>query len=76
LKKLKNYLFVLFGGLFSLVGAAFACMYVWEAVITTQGDPDQSLVFWYLPILFLGLIGILGGVALLAKGMTGLRNSG
>jgi len=74
LKKALTYLSVLLGGLITLVGASFVLMYFWEAVFTRIGDPDQSLIFWYLPILFLGLIGVLGGLALLTRGINRLRN--
>jgi len=73
LKTLLTYLSILLGGLITFVGASFVVMYFWEAIITRIGDPDQSLIFWYLPILFLGLIGILGGVALLAQGIKRIR---
>ena len=66
---------VLIGGLITLVGASFVVMYFWEAIIKRIGDPDQSLIFWYLPILFLGLIGVLGGIALLTRGINRIRNS-
>lgn len=50
------------GGLSILIGIGFAAMYVLEAIITRRGEPDQSLLFWYLPILFIGLIGIIIGL--------------
>jgi predicted lysophospholipase L1 biosynthesis ABC-type transport system permease subunit len=74
LKKLLTYTSVLLGGLITLVGASFVVMYFWEAIIKRTGEPDQSLIFWYLPILFLGLIGVLGGLALLIQGINRIRN--
>jgi len=74
LKAFLTYLSVLLGGLITFVGASFVVMYFWEAIITRIGDPDQSLIFWYLPILFLGLIGVLGGLVLLAQGIQRIRN--
>ncbi len=74
MKTLLTYLSVLLGGLITFVGASFVVMYFWEAIITRIGDPDQSLIFWYLPILFFGIIMVLGGVALLAQGIKRVRN--
>jgi hypothetical protein len=75
LKTLLTYLSVLLGGLIAFVGASFVVMYFWHAIIARMGDSDQSLMFWYLPILFLGLIGVLGGLTLLARGIKGIRNA-
>lgn len=72
-KKLQTYLYVLFGLLMSIVGVIFIFMYFWEAIISRIGDPDQSLIFWYLPILFLGTIGIIGGLILLIYGIKKLK---
>lgn len=50
------------GSLVALIGAGFVVMYILGAVVNRLGEPDQSLLFWYLPILFIGLIGAgLGG---------------
>jgi hypothetical protein len=52
-----------------LVGAAFCAMYVNGALIQRIGEPDRSLAFWHLPVLFLGLGGLaLGGVLWLVAG--------
>lgn len=39
----------------TLVGLYFALGYFWWAIIERIGEPDQSLIFWYLPILFIGI---------------------
>ncbi len=75
LKKILNYLSILFGGLLALVGAGFVVMYVWEAIFARIGEPDQSLIFWYLPVLFLGVIGIMLGWTLLVRGLSRLRKN-
>ena len=49
------YLFVFLGGLITVLGGVFIGMYIWEAIISRMGEPDQSLIFWYLPILFIGI---------------------
>ena len=60
---------VLFVGIFTLLmGVAFIWVYVWEALISRIGDPDQSLLFWYLPFLFMGVLAIGGGLALIFLG--------
>ena len=51
-------------------GAGLVFGYVQTAVIARWGDPDQSLLFWYLPILFIGLAGLALGVVC---GRWGLR---
>ena len=47
---------LILGGVMAGLGAAFVAMYVLEAVVARWGEPDQSLLFWYLPLLFLGVI--------------------
>ena len=61
------------GSLVTLAGAVFVAAYLWEAVIERRGDPDQSLLFWYLPILFLGLGGLASGIAMLRRGIRRMR---
>ena len=73
MKTLLTYLLIFLGGLITFIGASFVVMYFWEAIITKIGDSDQSLIFWYLPILFLGLIGVFGGLALLVQGINRIR---
>jgi hypothetical protein len=73
MKKPLTVLSVLFGAVLVLVGAGFVFMYVWEAIVVRSGEPDQSLLFWYLPILFLGIFGAVAGVGLLIRGVGRLR---
>ena len=61
---------VVSGGLMSIAGAAFVAMYVRDAVIARSGEPDQSLLFWYLPFLFMGVIALLAGLGLGAWGFS------
>ena len=44
------------GCISAAAGLFFVVLYILEAVIRHSGEPDQSLIFWYLPILFIGLI--------------------
>ena len=61
------------GSLFALVGIGLAVTYVLEAIVARLGEPDQSLLFWYLPILFMGIIGILIGLGIGVWGVIRLR---
>ncbi len=47
---------ILFGGLMSATGVMMILGYLWEAIILKIGEADQSCIFWYLPILLLGVI--------------------
>jgi len=64
---MKRFLFVAGGYLLSLAGIVFVVMYIKEAVIDRFGEGDQSLLFWYLPVLFIGMAMLLGGLLLLRK---------
>ena len=45
---------LLTGGVLStVIGIGFIGLYVWEGILVRIGDPDQSLLFWYLPVLFI-----------------------
>jgi hypothetical protein len=71
---LFGYVLILCGVLLEIVGMLLAVMYVWEAVIERIGDADQSLLFWYLPLLMFGLIGVIGGWAMVRAGRAHLKN--
>lgn len=62
-------------GLLILGGLTFVVMYFVSAVFERVGEPDQSLLFWYLPILMIGTIGILLGVGVGILGALGLRKA-
>ncbi len=59
---------VVVGASLLLSGVALVVLYVWEAVVTPWGDPDQSLLFWYSPLLMLGVGGASLGLVLMAWG--------
>ena len=61
------------GSLITLAGIWFAVMYVIEAIVIRIGEPDQSLLFWYLPFLFIGLIGVIVGLGLAIWGASRLK---
>jgi hypothetical protein len=61
------------GGLLAILGMAFVAVYIREAVLARVGEPDQSLLFWYLPILFIGVIAMLTGFGVGAWGVSRVR---
>jgi hypothetical protein len=48
-----------------VVGTASVKWYVWDIVIKQAGEPDRSMLFWGLPILFIGIVAVsaAGGLA-------------
>lgn len=69
LKKWRAITRIPLGGLGAFPGMALILMYVREAVISRIGEPDQSPLFWYLPILFPGIAAAGGGISLLVFGL-------
>lgn len=61
-----------FGILAFVMGSIFVLMYISQAIIARLGEPDQSLLFWYLPFLF---IGIVMGIGVSVLGVLGLRRN-
>ena len=62
--KVLYFLLILLSLLLAFIGLGFIAMYIWEGIILRLGEPDQSLIFWYLPLLFIGLLGFASGIAL------------
>ncbi|MHB1342056.1 MAG: hypothetical protein ACYC77_09595 [Coriobacteriia bacterium] len=58
-----------------LSGLSFVVMYFVSAVVERVGEPDQSLLFWYLPILMIGVIGVLIGIGAGILGVLGIRKT-
>jgi len=75
-KVLASYAAICFGVVLILIGATFAVLYVRDGVIATIGEADRSPIFWYLPILFIGIVAAGAGVALAGWGTTRLRKKG
>ena len=71
--KILPYLAIVFGTLIAITGAAFVALYVLEAVVARTGEPDQSLLFWYLPFLFAGVIGVATGIGVSVLGFRHLK---
>ena len=72
-RKWLSFFLICSGIILALLGALLVGSYVWEAFISRIGDADQSLLFWYLPILFIGVLLAGGGVALIAIGAKCLK---
>jgi hypothetical protein len=74
-KKLLSCGALAFGILSFIIGVIFVVTYVSQAVIARLGEPDQSLLFWYLPILFIGIIGVFLGLGAGVLGFIGWRRN-
>ena len=75
MKKLFIYLLLFLGIIFFVTGLLFVFLYFKDAVILRIGEPDQSLIFWYLPILFIGIGGILASIKIWIVGYNSLKNA-
>ena len=62
--KYKKYLGLIAGLLLCVTGIIFCVEYVFEAYISRIGDPDQSLLFWYIPLLIIGIFAFSAGMVL------------
>ncbi len=71
--KTKYRLAVVFGIISLLIGVLLTITYIMKAVIERLGEPDQSLLFWYLPILFIGIIFLKLGLGFGIWGFISLR---
>jgi hypothetical protein len=45
-----------------VIGGAALKWYLWDIVIVESGNPDRSMLFWGLPVVFIGIVAIGGGV--------------
>jgi len=61
------------GTIASLIGVGLVGSYAWWAVVARWGEPDQSLLFWYVPFLLFGLGGVVYGSTVSAWGLRRLR---
>ena len=61
------------GIVISIVGAILIIGYILEAYVARRGEPDQSLLFWYLPFLFVGFISFVTGLSASVLGFNRLR---
>lgn len=68
MKKWLSWLTTIFGAGIAFLGIIFVVMYIMEGIIKRIGEPDQSLLFWYLPVLFIGVICVILGLSLFMWG--------
>lgn len=47
------------------IGGAALKWYFWDIVIQQAGEPDRSMLFWGIPIVFIGVAATAAGTALL-----------
>ncbi|MCL1593408.1 MAG: hypothetical protein M3132_03535 [Actinomycetia bacterium] len=47
-----------------VIGVAATKWYMWDIAIEQSGQPDRSILFWGLPILFIGFFAIGAFVAM------------
>jgi len=66
---------LIFGAALMVVGILFAAMYVIEAIVKRISEPDQSLLFWYIPILLIGIGGFFVGILSFLWGLKNLRKT-
>lgn len=59
------------------VGGAALEWYLWDVAIMESGNPDRSMLFWGLPIVFIGIAALGGGIGfgLLARSLFRQRPS-
>lgn len=55
-----------------LIALVTAKWYVWDIVVGQAGNPDRSMLFWGLPILFIGVAPAAVSVALALAARWGL----
>lgn len=60
---------IVFGALFVVAGLWLVGAYVFSAIIERIGEPDQSLLFWYLPLVFMGIASLGLGCGAIAFGI-------
>ena len=74
LRKILAYICLFIGSLCTFVGLAFAAMYIYGAIIARWGEADQSLLFWHLPILSLGIFSIAVGLFMSFWGINRIKS--
>ena len=62
------------GASFLVVGVVAMKWYAWDVVIGLAGEPDRSMLFWGLPILFIGILAVTVGLVLIVAAIRGIRS--
>ena len=63
----KSKVYLLLGIILSLSGGIFIILYLFSAVIENAENPDKSIIFWYLPVLFIVTPSLVAGVLLIVR---------
>ena len=66
--KLIPVLAILAGASFLISGITIIIFYI-VSLFSVINEPDKSLIFWYLPLLFFGLILLVAGIFYLIEGI-------
>jgi hypothetical protein len=64
--RLTGWIVLITGALLVSIGIGFCVLYFVEGIFRRIGEADQSLMFWYLPVLFIGIFSASAGWALVA----------
>jgi hypothetical protein len=64
---------IISGIVLTTIGVLLIVGYITEAYVARIGEPDQSLLFWYLPLLIVGLITFVAGLSTGIWGFIRLR---
>ena len=56
-----------------VAGGAAIKWYVWDIAIGQAGEPDRSMLFWGIPVLFIGGGALTAGVMLMRVGLRTIR---
>ena len=72
-KKAFSYLLLLTGVIFAAVGIVLIFLYLYELFTMPTGASDYSIVFWHLPLVFLGLAALMFSTALIIFGKKQLK---
>ena len=59
-----------------VVGVVAMKWYTWDVVVGLAGEPDRSMLFWGLPILFVGILAVTVGLVLIVVAIRGIRSRG
>ena len=69
----KYRLALIFGIVSTAIGLLLTITYIVKAIVERMGEADQSLIFWYLPILLIGLAALKLGLGFGIWGFIKLR---
>ncbi|MEA2024132.1 MAG: hypothetical protein U9N79_07545 [Actinomycetota bacterium] len=58
---------------FLIVGGVAMKWYLWDVAIGQVGESDRSMLFWGIPILFIGVFAAVTGLVLIVVAIRGFR---